>query len=75
VGFFGGEKNPITFSSVLQTSRLFKILTMCLYVQCSVGVFQGTAWSLRQPDSEAGFPGQMARRRRESADVFKVRAS
>jgi len=37
--------------------------------------FQGSAWSLRQSDGEAGFPGQMAERRRESDDVFKVRSS
>ena len=40
---------------------------------CLVCVFQGTAGSLHQPDGEARFPRQMARHRRESDDVFKVR--
>ena len=40
---------------------------------CLVCVFQGTAGRLYQPDGEARFPRQMARHRRESDDVFKVR--
>ena len=35
-------------------------------------VFQGTARILRGPDSEAGFPRQMARFRREGVDVSEV---
>ena len=46
-----------------------------LYGAYFVWVFQGTARRLREPDSEAGFPRQMARRRREGVDVSEVRAA
>jgi len=39
------------------------------------GFFQGTARILHGPDSEAGFPRQMARRRREGVDESEVRAT